>query len=87
MKEEEFNLSEKMNDGDSLYNASGAYNRKGGDFDWIYKKDVKEFIRRLKEGFDVEGCDLNPVEVLEEIDRLAGSKLVEGSVKRGCANE
>ena len=74
MKEQEFNLSEKIfpeyQDGDIR--------------DFLYASDVKEFIRLLKENFEYSntmgGYGTNHVLIsFEELDKLAGSKLVEGN--------
>ena len=41
-----------------------------GRFDWCKTEDVKEFIRELKEEFEVDG---NPCDT---VDKLAGDKLI-----------
>jgi len=64
--EKEFNLSEKEDD---FFNM---------DYDdrLYYKKDVKEFIKRLKEALKNDEAFLSIDE--EIIDKLAGDKLIEG---------
>ena len=45
-------------------------------FDWKYnEKDVKEFIRKLKDSFNDDR--ITPEYVLEKIDKLAGKELLE----------
>jgi len=64
--EKEFNLSEKEDD---FFNM---------DYDdrLYYKKDVKEFIKRVKEALKNDEAFLSIDE--EIIDKLAGYKLIEG---------
>lgn len=62
MKQEEFNLSEKM------------YEKWNG-VDMFELKDVKEFIRRLKKMFRSNSLKYGG-EIKFEIDKLAGDKLV-----------
>ena len=66
---EEFNLSEKMK-----YLGTG----RNSDDEIFKSKDVKEFIKKLKEFImiTVPLEDLSIKEICEEIDKLAGEKLI-----------
>ena len=68
---EEFNLSEKI--------IKDNWSRSK---DEILVEDVKEFIRRLKQIFDIENSKtMSCFDICDEINRLAGSKLVEAEGK------
>ncbi len=62
MNKEEFNLSERRHHG-------------GEKFAYIHVEDVKEFIKRLKEGIDPLP-NTSPYNVGKIIDKLAGEKLI-----------
>ena len=78
-KEEEFNLSEKGQE--------AGVSVQGIEFNIYREKDVKEFIRRLKERLCKEKIKAETREscwdrisqetIWEEIDKLAGEKLIE----------
>ena len=55
--------------------------QKGRDRRFVWVEDVKEFIRRLKEDLRNRKGNINHVEIFEEWDKLAGSKLLKGGVK------
>ena len=60
-----FNLSDKIVEFDMVRDA---------EYIWIKAKDVKEFIRRLKE--DIKRMsNFDKLKILKEIDKLPGSKL------------
>jgi len=74
MKNKEFNLSEKRN---KLYTSETIF-----DYTY-YEKDVKEFIKRLKEKInkDFDECSGSPCQehkeiTLKNLDKLAGEKLI-----------
>jgi len=58
----EFNLSEKMH---IHWGTEPAY----------AEEDVREFIKRLKENIKTDYDDVNEC-IIEEIDKLAGDKLI-----------
>jgi len=68
-EEQEFNLSERINS-------------HGRGIECLWKEDVKEFIRRLKEEINLPNLELQRAVtqymeyVLEQIDKLAGEKLI-----------
>jgi hypothetical protein len=69
---EEFNLSNKMNEGKSVILSKT---------DWFYKEDVKEFIKKFIEKIDksyeaTDGDLFFPSEIKEFIEELAGDKLI-----------
>ena len=69
--EKEFNLSDKTH---------WFYDGEGNEEDWYKDKDVKEFIKRLKEEFDYaywakfdyQNCRILEGEFNKEINKLAG---------------
>ena len=64
----EFNLSEKIETFNTRKNCGVAWKH------FIYKKDVREFIKKLKEEFIAgDEYDINDIE--EAIDKLIGDKL------------
>ena len=66
-KKTEWNLSEKM---------ELCLKFKGKKLHPVLdSKDVKEFIKRLKEGIDLIGEELNSYNIKDCIDKLAGEKL------------
>jgi len=76
----EFNLSDKVIDGDDMYNISNTTAKA------IILDDVKEFIKRLKEELktDLTGCFTSQKQCDEWnedtnriIDKLAGDKLTQ----------
>jgi len=74
MENKEFNLSEKITA--NMVESSWCSDGTPTGFDnipSIYVKDVKEFIKRLKEELDKEN-ECNPI-INEIIDKLAGDKL------------
>ena len=64
--EKEFNLSEKIGE---------VVDRTGWERYVIPTKDIKEFIKRLKE--DIKDLDMIDLDfIIMTIDKLAGSKLI-----------
>jgi spermidine/putrescine-binding protein len=74
MKKKNWNLSEKKTfviDGEGKYNFDG--------FNVYQEKDIKEFIKRLKESYEDNGFEGDLLSILfYEIDSLAGSELTNG---------
>lgn len=70
MKEEEFNLSKK------IITAEQATKDCDEDVifqsDFVWKKDVKEFIKRLQ----IKVLDFQCIDICDEIKELAGDKLI-----------
>ena len=64
--EEEFNLSDKTH---------WFYDGEGNEEDWYKDKDVKEFIRRLKEEIRFSTGTMEREDVIFLIDTLVGEKL------------
>ena len=69
----EFNLSDKIKERNSI-------NWRGTRMvDFVYARDVKEFIKRLNilicDNFDVRNPSISEIEILDGIDKLAGDKL------------
>jgi len=62
--EEEFNLSEKMTSGDRYRF-------------WYHEKDIKEFIRLLKDKLFGDAIKPTDNEAIEIIDKLAGDDLID----------
>jgi len=67
---ENFNLSNKRHS----YRYKPYKNKETEDWKFYFEKDIKEFIKRLKEKID--GCEYKDVHIAI-IDKLAGDKLVE----------
>lgn len=63
--EKEFNLSEKI--------GNFPADKVGNNLIWV--KDIKEFIKLLKEYIRLT-CVTQPFNLLAEIDKLAGDKLI-----------
>jgi|TARA_Y100000034_G_scaffold20139_1_gene22921 hypothetical protein len=64
----EFNLSDKI----------PKVMKTGDDHSFLFITDVKEFIKELKKPFNRSSCCLCCTEWCNEIDKLAGDKLVAG---------
>jgi len=79
--EEEFDLSKRIVGEvyEGELDTSPSMEEEGfeGYFEVVRVKDVKEFIRRLKEeiGIDYYAGDILPREVIKIIDKLAGERL------------
>ena len=72
--EKEFNLSEKRFRNKKLGLVEWE-DRKGNKMYYGYnERDVKEFIKRLKEAVNPNWCDYTEVQMI--IDKLAGDKLI-----------
>jgi len=70
--EKEFKLSEKIGKM-KIHNDKEEYQ---GMIDFIQIKDVKEFIKKLKEEFQITGIwRFESTEIIDKIDKLAGEEL------------
>ena len=70
----EFNLSDKITENEIKPVDMPSYDFHDDRLDTIFKKDVKEFIKKLKE--EIGNSDWYHKDTFETINKLAGDKLI-----------